>query len=269
MQGWSGILFRRESDGRRITLPMDDLIDCLASLKAEAGRTSMRVVMKLIDRIRVEFFLRWGKAHGFGHKRSAVSWNHEYESGRWAYLLGPEQTERYQQLITLCLLFNKTPTILDVGCGEGILLEYLRTTGRPVIKYVGLDLSQEAINKAKARLSAGQFLVVNAESYKPDEPYDVIVFNECLYYFSDPIKTIRNFEQSIRKHGTFVISMHMPEEDPARYEKIWELLQTHYECVARRTATNGVNKSWALGVFKVRQSELVSDAPQTVPTRNT
>ena len=42
--------------------------------------------------------------------------------------------------------------LLDVGCGDGSLLQFLRSVGVDESRYVGIDLSSTMISKAKYRL---------------------------------------------------------------------------------------------------------------------
>ena len=52
-------------------------------------------------------------------------------------------------------------------------------------RYVGVDLSEEAIAKARTRIaqtpnSSASFVVADALGYAPSEQFDVIIFNESL-----------------------------------------------------------------------------------------
>ena len=76
--------------------------------------------------------------------------------------------------------------ILDVGCGEGPLLEPLRQLG--VGRYLGIDVAETVIERAQKLADRNtRFLAADAESYTTDERFDAIVFNESLYYFEDPL----------------------------------------------------------------------------------
>jgi len=46
------------------------------------------------------------------------------------------------------------------------------------------------------------------EDYVPDEKWDVILFNEVLYYTFDPVLVLSKFEKALTPGGTFVISMY-------------------------------------------------------------
>jgi SAM-dependent methyltransferase len=72
---------------------------------------------------------------------------------------------------------------------------------------VGLDLADAAIRRAAERISARTSRAPMAER-ESDERFDVIVFNECLYYFDDPVALVRKYERFLRDDGVFIVSMY-------------------------------------------------------------
>ncbi len=85
------------------------------------------------------------------------------------------------------LLAERGPsaTILDVGCGDGVLYQRFRPIGCE--RDVGIDMSDVAVSMAAegARPEA-EFVAGDAAVYQPESTFDAIVFNEVLYYFPDP-----------------------------------------------------------------------------------
>jgi len=92
---------------------------------------------------------------------------------------------------------NPSPSTLDVGCGNGLLLPFLAACGAPPTKYRGIDLSGRMIKVAKAALErkvatepsyAGasfdeiSFKEVVAEAEQGGARYDVIYFNAALQF---------------------------------------------------------------------------------------
>src|SRR5262249_7304962 len=73
--------------------------------------------------------------------------------------------------------------LLDVGCGFGDLLAWLRARGvKP--RYTGLDLTASMIERCRKRFPEGEvsFLVGDALSWEPDGPYDYVIASGIFGY---------------------------------------------------------------------------------------
>jgi len=72
-------------------------------------------------------------------------------------------------------------TVLDIGCGTGILAELLDLD---LFQYTGLDIAREAIALARGKQPGlkNRFHNIRFEEYQSEKPFDVIVANEILYY---------------------------------------------------------------------------------------
>jgi len=65
---------------------------------------------------------------------------------------------------------NKSGTLLDVGCGQGDLFEFIETRGLDLI-YTGLDLCPTMVGYAKARFPDGTFQVQDLLEYDKEHDY--------------------------------------------------------------------------------------------------
>jgi 2-polyprenyl-3-methyl-5-hydroxy-6-metoxy-1,4-benzoquinol methylase len=94
--------------------------------------------------------------------------------------------------------------VLDIGCGEGLIVPHLAG-----LSYVGVDLSAEAIGRAKADFGAvAQFHAADALTYNPEGLFDAVVFNECLYYLDDPAAAVARYEAVLKPGGFVIVSMY-------------------------------------------------------------
>jgi len=129
-------------------------------------------------------------------------WEQQYGSGHWDYLHALAELGRFSVLIGYIRELKPEGTVLDVGCGEGLLYKRLQPRSSP---YLGLDISESAIAKARAS-GCGTFVSADAEEFVINDTYDVIVFNESLYYFTDPVGTVARYAKALRPDGIMIVS---------------------------------------------------------------
>jgi SAM-dependent methyltransferase len=70
----------------------------------------------------------------------------EYARGHWDYLKSLEEMSRYAVIAGYCEHGGDVSSVLDLGCGSGVLRHWRRPSGR--IQNVGVDLSKVAIDKS-------------------------------------------------------------------------------------------------------------------------
>jgi 2-polyprenyl-3-methyl-5-hydroxy-6-metoxy-1,4-benzoquinol methylase len=153
---------------------------------------------------------------------------------------------RFGIVTAYCRFFRDGGSILDIGCGEGMLQERLCSTSYS--RYLGVDISQEAVNRALARATERvSFVREDAAVFTPDERFDVIIFNECIYYFDDPVAVARHYEQFLNEDGIFIISMFVG--DTARTRKVWKMLDRVYRIRAASRVTTKPGFTWIVKVY--------------------
>jgi 2-polyprenyl-3-methyl-5-hydroxy-6-metoxy-1,4-benzoquinol methylase len=107
-------------------------------------------------------------------------WDRKYRKGYGHALQEISQFGRHGVLAEFINRLLPTGRVLDVGCGPGILPDLLDPTR---FEYVGFDISANAIAEARSRprRSANvQFQVARWETFRSDEKFDAVVFNEVL-----------------------------------------------------------------------------------------
>jgi 2-polyprenyl-3-methyl-5-hydroxy-6-metoxy-1,4-benzoquinol methylase len=102
-------------------------------------------------------------------------------------------------------------SVLDIGCAGGTLSSCIDGCQR----YHGVDISQVAITEALALKTkwkdgpVATFSVADLRSFHSDETFDVIVFNEVLYYLTlESIETeIFRYCQFLSPGGVVIVSL--------------------------------------------------------------
>jgi len=84
-------------------------------------------------------------------------------------------------------------SVLDIGCGNGLLLSELRK--RHNVKIYGCDISEEAVNLAKKFLQEGEFYVFDISKDFVDKKFDLVLCCDVLEHIED----YRNALLNIRK----------------------------------------------------------------------
>ncbi len=143
-----------------------------------------------------------------GAFKNSGRWEPEYQQGGWDWLWNAEEAVHHHVIAAYSKALAGRAAILDLGCGEGVLQDALRGVG--YARYVGVDLSETAIGRAARSADARtRFMVGNAETFETAERFDLIIFNECLYYLDDPPTLLARLAGLLEADGAFVVSMAM------------------------------------------------------------
>ena len=108
--------------------------------------------------------------------------------------------EGYLQMAEL--VPEKTQTLLDLGCGTGLELEFIWARN-PEISVTGIDLTQAMLNRLKSKYSERNVTLIEAD-------YMTCDFGSSRYDTAVSFETLHHFTQ---------------EEKRGLYEKIWRALK--------------------------------------------
>ena len=143
-----------------------------------------------------------------------------------------------------------------MGCGHARLLKFLGTV--PFKSYLGVDISPEAIKQARVRAHPNaRFEVGNIEEWDArGERFDVIVFNESLYYALRPVQTLQRYVDAQTEGGVLIVSIYRHKNR----ELLWRKLDKHFVTLDSTTVKNGKGMVWDV---KVLQARALTRAPST------
>jgi SAM-dependent methyltransferase len=208
----------------------------------------------------------WELATGRGDAPVAKEvWEEQYRQGGWDFMRRFDELARYSVIAGYLHHLQPGGSVLDVGSGEGLLADHLRPFGYS--RYLGVDLSEAAIRQAASRTDAAtSFAAADAESYIPPdiplERWDAIVFNECVYYFNDPVGTVGRYEAFLADGGVFVVSTFRSR----RADIIARRLIETYGLIEETAITNRKG-TWVVRVFKPSARSSASGGPNPAAPR--
>lgn len=169
-------------------------------------------------------------------------WEQQYQTGHWDYLRTLGELGRFSLVVGYIHELKPHASVLDVGCGEGLLFQRLQPRG--CARYLGLDISAAAVARA-CEVGGGPFICADAEEYTPTDTYDVIVFNESLYYFKKPLETVDLYLTRLAQRGIIIVST-FPKSRRGR--SILRALKRKY-VLLDETRISHASESWICSVL--------------------
>src|SRR3954451_12507474 len=171
------------------------------------------------------------------------AWEEQYRQGGWEFMRRLDEVARYSVIAGYLHHLKPGGSVLDVGSGEGLLADHLRPLGYS--RFLGVDLSEAAIAQAAGRRDATtDFAAADAESYTPPGRWDAIVFNECVYYFNDPVGSVRRYEAFLEEGGVFVVSTFRSRRSDVIVKRLLESCR-----LLEETAVSNRKGTWVVRVL--------------------
>jgi SAM-dependent methyltransferase len=184
---------------------------------------------------------------GYGRPVPAAAFDREYQSGSWDHFNSFAELPRTLILAgAIHHCFPSAPAVLDIGCGNGRLAQAL--AHYPFGRYLGVDLSPEAVTRARAlALPRMEFIEGDFETWRPAGTFDAIVFNESIGYARDPAATFAAFAPHLKPAGNFFVSLFQSGNSTAQWRRI------DRACTTRETVTvDAGRKTWDVRVLQPR-----------------
>lgn len=164
-----------------------------------------------------------------------------------------------QKFIAPSITIN-TQSILDVGCGSGIITATLSKL-YPNISITGLDLSEERFNhekQAHSNLDNLTFVKANAKKMPFDnEQFDIVFIRFLLEYCQSPLSIIKEMTRITKPNG-FVILQDLDSQLTTHYPEN-NLLQNRIEIILKHLSKSGFDPYIGRKLFHLaKQTSLTS-----------
>jgi len=131
--------------------------------------------------------------------------------------------KRFRKLLERAAPGNGPARVLDVGCADGRLLTWYRDAipGRTIETY-GIDIGEEAVERAKA---AGHIAVAGRfemDKELPDGTFDLIVASHVIEHVDDPVGFARRAAELLKPGGVFMFATpNVDSADVRRFGRFW------------------------------------------------
>jgi 2-polyprenyl-3-methyl-5-hydroxy-6-metoxy-1,4-benzoquinol methylase len=210
----------------------------------------MQIVHRVIHKAQSIYFKLFRFQKGYGKRVAKIVWEKQYKDRFWDYLAGDEERKHYEEIVRFYQKYGTGKSILDIGCGHGVLYGYLDSLiGN--LRYAGVDIAQQAIQWAKKLYPSTDFSVCDFQYESLNQKADVIIFNETLYYFNKPLQTLEKcIKENLNANGIFIISMC----DYSNHELIWEQLATTFTQLDAVVVSNEKGQLWKVKVFRAERT---------------
>lgn len=149
----------------------------------------------------------------------AAQWEAQHAAGDWDRLSSLRELARYSLIAGYVRHLGPARSILDLGCGEGLLVERLARSdfGR----YVGVDLAPSAIGRARRLEDQGAVKFAVGEMPPPGSGrFHFVVANEVLYYLPEPAVTLERISGLVEPDGYLLTSIWRHRGDSALHRLI-------------------------------------------------
>ncbi len=139
--------------------------------------------------------------------------------GEYDYLARIDELARYSIITGYVRWLGGEPSIVDVGCGAGLLRE--RLMGTPLRRYAGIDPSPDAIQRSQRLADERTAFMVGDPAGGLDRAglsageFDICTALDVLYVCDDPALLLDSIRELVRPGGHFLCSNHRHPGDTA------------------------------------------------------
>lgn len=96
-------------------------------------------------------------------------------------------------------------TVLDAGCGEGLLDELICRHIRSPIEIVGMDVSPLRIKRAKQRVPDASFVVADLYHLPFQRIFNVVIMGEIIEHLHTPKLALENVHGVLKQKGHLIL----------------------------------------------------------------
>ncbi len=158
---------------------------------------------------------------------------HEYEAKREGCKNGKYYSMAWLKQMVKHIPKGKHVSILDIGCGTGILYELLKNEGYD-FSYTGVDLSDSMIEVGKKRYAGIDLRIMDSEKLEfEDNSYDIVFMRSVLHHLPQPVDAVKEMQRVSK--GIIIVSeplrnilTELPRWAAKKFTKHFDPEHTHF-----------------------------------------
>ena len=152
---------------------------------------------------------------------------HEYDEKREGTRNGRYYSKEWLRAIINQIDLSKVKSILDIGCGTGILYEVLKEE-HYIGTYVGTDLSPDMLEVGRKRYNGIDLRVMDCENMEfPSRSFDVVFMRSVLHHVPHPANAVKEMKRVARK--TIIIAEPARNIIPSLPRYLSKKLTSHFD----------------------------------------
>ena len=119
----------------------------------------------------------------------------------------PKKLERIVGLLGL----EPGDTVLDVGCGTGVMVPYLLERVGDTGEIISVDISPKMVAVARQKFPHDEypnvkFIAADVNETAPENEFDAVLCYSCFPHFKDQRASIRHLSQGLKNGGTLAVA---------------------------------------------------------------
>ena len=136
------------------------------------------------------------------------------------YIDNQENKSRYEKIIR----FKKGGRIIDIGCGDGCFLRYMKKNNWEVF---GVEISELASNYARKEVGLNIFTGELLDAKFPNEHFDVVTLWAVIEHLHNPLGILTEINRILRRDGLLIFNTQNIESAEAKiFKNKWYHLDT-------------------------------------------
>jgi len=157
--------------------------------------------------------------------------NKDYGSERFFFenrITRPCHRQVNEEIFDFFFQLSRESKILDVGCGDGFFLFFLRELGFIDIK--GVDVCPSFIIRCREKILNAE--MVDIIEYKTDKKFDLITLIELLEHVKEPEAVLKHVNGLLKENGQILITVPILDSLSSKWSRLRKKTTRLSQCQA-------------------------------------